>query len=242
MLSGNNPTAAGSQHIEHSLAQAVLNDTRINQLTPVSYEQSAGRFAQNDEAFFTELCSGAIGVQSHGTNTKPNVGGRGSQSQSEMNRRRPRKSIRRLLESGSTIHTLKPIFMMSLLFLLPRICPPACILMWSSLIGHSQLTIQDSIGSLLRADRAVVVGDSKQILSTRSSFIVSWLTVTMWLRTWSPFSSSLKGALPSGHAAPSLSQPSSGSHRGLKPVYVCRAASGLSSPNTHPLARGAPLS
>ncbi len=87
--------------------------------------------------------------------------------QREIEKQRRHKPIRRLLaEAGGVIQCIKPVFMMSPLSIANYLAPGSVHFDLVLFDEASQVRPVDALGSLLRAQKAVVVGDSKQMPPT----------------------------------------------------------------------------
>ena len=87
--------------------------------------------------------------------------------QREIEKKSRHKPIRRLLaEAGGIIQELKPVFMMSPLSIANYLAPGSTEFDLVVFDEASQVRPVDALGSLLRAKKAVVVGDSKQMPPT----------------------------------------------------------------------------
>ena len=85
----------------------------------------------------------------------------------EIEKRSRHKPIRRLLtEAGDIIQELKPVFMMSPLSIANYLAPDSVEFDLVVFDEASQVRPVDALGSLLRGNKAVVVGDSKQMPPT----------------------------------------------------------------------------
>ena len=84
--------------------------------------------------------------------------------QREIQKRARHKPIRQLLkEAGSVIQDLKPVFMMSPLSIANYLATDSVEFDLVVFDEASQVSPVDALGALLRADKAVVVGDSRQL-------------------------------------------------------------------------------
>ena len=84
--------------------------------------------------------------------------------QREIQKRARHKPIRQLLnEAGRIIQDLKPVFMMSPLSIANYLDPDSVAFDLVVFDEASQVRPVDALGALLRADKAVVVGDSRQL-------------------------------------------------------------------------------
>ena len=87
---------------------------------------------------------------------------------SEIERKRGRRSIRRLLkDTGSVIQAIKPVFMMSPLSVAQFLEPGAVEFDLLVIDEASQVQPVDALGAIARCKQMVVVGDSKQLPPTR---------------------------------------------------------------------------
>ena len=84
--------------------------------------------------------------------------------QREIQKRSRHKPIRQLLsEAGDVIQELKPVFMMSPLSIANYLAPDSVAFDLVVFDEASQVRPVDALGALLRAEKAVVVGDSRQL-------------------------------------------------------------------------------
>lgn len=87
--------------------------------------------------------------------------------QQEFNKKRRHRSIRRLMaDAGAAVQAIKPIFMMSPLSVAVFLPPGGIEFDLVVFDEASQVRPSDALGALLRARRAVVVGDDRQLPPT----------------------------------------------------------------------------
>ncbi len=85
----------------------------------------------------------------------------------EIEKKRRHKPIRQLLEkAGDVIQELKPVFMMSPLSIATYLAPGSVKFDLAVFDEASQVRPVDALGALLRVEKAVIVGDSKQLPPT----------------------------------------------------------------------------
>ncbi len=108
-------------------------------------------------------------ARSHSSQTPPRHGAIGELGvlRREFEKKRRHLPIRRLMaQAGNAIQAIKPVFMMSPLSIASYLSPGSVRFDLVVFDEASQVRPVDAVGALMRADQAVVVGDSRQLPPT----------------------------------------------------------------------------
>ncbi len=152
---------------EHVLSCALKERPHLNSFDGNVHDQQVGQFRAMDELALDHNCVRV--VQSHWEQLpKHSAGGQLWTLRREFEKKRRHLPIRELmLHAGNAIQAIKPVFMMSPLSIATYLAPGSVRFDLVVFDEASQVRPVDALGALMRADQAVVVGDSQQLPPTR---------------------------------------------------------------------------
>ena len=158
---------------EHVLSRALTERSALASFDGNIHEQLIGQFCSMDELALDQ--NRARVAYSHWSELpKYEGGGQLRTLRWQFGRKRGHLPIRQLmLQAGNAIQAIKPVFMMSPMSIATYLPPGSVNFDLVVFDEASQVRPVDALGALMRADQAVVVGDSRQLPPTRFFDIVT---------------------------------------------------------------------
>ena len=152
---------------EHVLSRALKERSALSSFDGNIHEQQIEQFRSMDELALDH--NRVRVVHSHWNQLpKHNAGGQLGTLRREFEKKRRHLPIRQLMaQAGNAIQAIKPVFMMSPLSIAAYLEPGSVRFDLVVFDEASQVRPVDALGALMRADQAVVVGDSQQLPPTR---------------------------------------------------------------------------
>ena len=152
---------------EHVLSCALKERPALNSFDGNVHDQQIGQFRAMDELALDH--NRVRVIHSHWEQLpKHSAGGQLSTLRREFEKKRRHLPIWELMiQAGNAIQSIKPVFMMSPLSIATYLAPGSVRFDLVVFDEASQVRPVDALGALMRADQAVVVGDSQQLPPTR---------------------------------------------------------------------------
>ena len=149
------------------LSRALKERPSLSRFDGNVHDQQIGQFRAMDELALDH--NRVRVVQSHWEQLpKHSAGGQLWTLRREFEKKRRHLPIRELMnQAGNVIQAIKPVFMMSPLSIATYLAPGSVRFDLVVFDEASQVRPVDALGALMRADQAVVVGDSQQLPPTR---------------------------------------------------------------------------